>query len=212
MPLVSDAREPLMIPVRMFGSLAVCAGGMWLGPRDFGGVKPKQLLEMLLLERGRVVTKDQLAEGLWGEELPERVAATVETYVSLVRRHVGDGGRLVVTKPGGYRLVTEVASLDLDAFDRHVQGAAGSAGVERRDGFEAALAVAREEVLVDEPYADWAQPVRAQYRERRLEVLLELAECCLALGAFGDAAEYAEHALAVDSTLERGCRAAMLGR
>lgn len=46
-----DAREPSVVRVRLFGSLAVCADGRWLGPRDFGGMKPKQLLEMLLLER-----------------------------------------------------------------------------------------------------------------------------------------------------------------
>ena len=209
--MVSDAREPPVVPVRLFGSLAVCAGGRWLGPRDFGGVKPKQLLEMLLLERGRVVMKDELADGLWSEPSPERVAATVETYVSLARRHLGDRGRLIATEPGGYRLVAEAASVDLDDFDRLVQGAAGVAGGERRGGLEAALALASEEVLVDEPYADWAQPVRAQYRERRIEALLALAECCLALAAFTDAARYAERALEFDLTLERACRAAMLG-
>jgi hypothetical protein len=40
--------------------LAACAGDTWLGPRDFGGVKPKQLLEMLLLEHGRMVTMDNV--------------------------------------------------------------------------------------------------------------------------------------------------------
>jgi DNA-binding SARP family transcriptional activator/pimeloyl-ACP methyl ester carboxylesterase len=209
---MSDAREPCVVPVRMFGSLAVGASGAWLGPSDFGGVKPKQLLELLLLERGQMVTKDELADQLWGEKLPERVAATVETYVSVARRHLGDGGRLIVTEPGGYRLVAEAAAVDLDDFDRLAQRAAGAAGIERRGGLEAALALAEEEVLVDEPYADWAQPVRAQYRERRIQALLELAECCLALGLFADAARHAEEALAVDSTLDRACRAAMLGQ
>jgi DNA-binding SARP family transcriptional activator/pimeloyl-ACP methyl ester carboxylesterase len=209
--VVSDAVDSGVLPVRLFGSLAVRAGGTWLGPRDFGGVKPKQLLEMLLLDRGRMVTKDELADRLWGEQLPERVAATVETYVSLARRHLGDRGRLIVTEPRGYRFAAEAVSVDLDDFDRLAQAAASVAGVERRGGLEAALAVASGEVLIDEPYADWAQPVRAQYRERRIEALLELAECCLALGVFADAARHAEDALAVDATLERGCRAAILG-
>jgi hypothetical protein len=44
-----------------------------LGPRDFGGVKPKQLLEALLIQRGRPLTKDQLAEMIWGDSPPRRV-------------------------------------------------------------------------------------------------------------------------------------------
>ena len=48
--------------MRMFGPLQLQAGGTRLGPRDLGGVKPKQLLEVLLLERGRPVPKDRIAE------------------------------------------------------------------------------------------------------------------------------------------------------
>jgi hypothetical protein len=50
----------------------VAAGGRRLGPRDLGGPKAKQVLELLLVARGHNVTKDRLADQLWGEALPVR--------------------------------------------------------------------------------------------------------------------------------------------
>jgi DNA-binding SARP family transcriptional activator len=98
----------MVVPVRMFGPLELQLNGARLGPRDFGGVKPKQLLEALLLDRGRLVPKDRIAEMLWGERLPQRVAATIETYVSVLRRTLGR--RLVITDRGGY-LTREIEAL-----------------------------------------------------------------------------------------------------
>jgi hypothetical protein len=68
-----------IVEVRMFGPLELRIDGSRLGPRDFGGVRPEQVLEVLLLERRRLVAKDRIAELLWGAALPQRVAATVET-------------------------------------------------------------------------------------------------------------------------------------
>ena len=81
---VGSAAE--IIGIKMFGPLEVRIEGLRLGRRELGGVKPRRLLEVLLLERGRFVSKDRIAELLWGEALPQRVAATVETYVSVLRR------------------------------------------------------------------------------------------------------------------------------
>jgi pimeloyl-ACP methyl ester carboxylesterase len=45
------------VAVRMLGPLAIDAAGRTLGPRNLGGIKPRQLLEILLLARGRTVPK-----------------------------------------------------------------------------------------------------------------------------------------------------------
>ena len=49
---------------RLFGPIEVAAGGRRLGPRDLGGPKAKQVLELLLVARGHNVTKDRLADQL----------------------------------------------------------------------------------------------------------------------------------------------------
>ena len=99
-----------MVEVRLFGPIEVAAGGRRLGPRDLGGPKAKQVLELLLMARGHSVTKDRLADQLWGEALPKRAFAALENHVSVLRRHLNGVGRcrdLVVTDPGGYRLAAE---------------------------------------------------------------------------------------------------------
>ena len=52
--------------VRLFGPLSVDDGEGTLGPGDLGGVRPKQVLEILLTARGHLVPIDSLAESVWG--------------------------------------------------------------------------------------------------------------------------------------------------
>ena len=192
----------------------MAAGGRRLGPRDLGGPKAKQVLELLLMARGHSVTKDRLADQLWGEALPKRAFAALENHVSVLRRHldgVGRGRDLVVTDPGGYRLAAERIDLDLDRFDERIT-AAGKAGTRmaRKLLSEAVQAAARGEVLEDEPYAEWAEELRRTYRARLLGVHLDAAESALAERDTRSAIDHALAAMAIDPYAERAHRLAML--
>jgi DNA-binding SARP family transcriptional activator/pimeloyl-ACP methyl ester carboxylesterase len=203
------SHSPRVVAVRMFGSLELDVAGRRLGVRDFGGLKPKRLLELLLIERGRPVSKDRLADQLWGEHLPRRVAATIETYVSVLRRHLPP--RLIVTEHGGYRLPTELVSLDTDRFDALLRRAAGAGDlVARRAALETAVALGEPELLSDEPYARWVQAPREHYRRRQAQALVDLAECGLALGDYRAGLEAADRVLTREPTSERAWRAVML--
>ena len=160
----------MTISIRLFGQLSFEVGEQVLGPRGFGGVKPKQLLELLLCGHGAPVSKDRLADGLWGERLPQNVEATLETYVSVLRRSLGTRGReLVVTEPRAYRFALDQVELDVDAFDELLERAAAASTRNARSFLEDALALAgRGEVLADEPYADWAAPLRRHYNGKVL--------------------------------------------
>ena len=54
--------------VQLFGSIEIELGERRLEARSFGGRKPKQLLEILLLRRGHPVSADELARLLWPGE------------------------------------------------------------------------------------------------------------------------------------------------
>jgi len=200
-----------VVAVRLFGTIAVSVDSRWLGPRDFGGVKPKQLFEALLVQSGRPMAKDQLAEMIWGEAPPRKVAATIESYVSLLRARLGAASWLVATVTGGYRAELGGVWVDIDAFDSLVRDAAGAPAGERREKLEAALAIAAGEVLEDEPFGEWAMELRRMYAERRLQVICDLAETCLALDDAQAAIELAERALVLDPLLERAYRAVIVG-
>ena len=81
-----------------------------LGARDFGGTKAKQLFQLLVLARGEPVPKDRLADQIWRESLPVHVNATLETYVSVLRRKLsganGEGRGLITTEHEAYALPT----------------------------------------------------------------------------------------------------------
>ena len=198
------------VGVQMFGPLDVRVDGSRFGPRDLGGVKPKQLLEVLLLERGRLVPKDRIAELMWGEALPQRVAATIETYMSVLRRRLGLGRELIRTEPSGYRLMTDALELDVDRYEALLQAAATGAPAGRRRALETATRLGQLDLLADEPYAAWIVPTREHYRERQVQALVDLAECCNELGDHRAALAAAERAVALDPTRERAHRAAML--
>jgi pimeloyl-ACP methyl ester carboxylesterase/DNA-binding SARP family transcriptional activator len=195
----------------MFGSLELDVAGRTVGARDLGGVKPRQLLEQLLIERGRPVSKDRLADQLWDERAPRRMAATIETYVSVLRRRVGP--RLISTERGGYRVPVEHVYVDLDRFDALLRRAAGARGLaSRRAALEASTALGERELLADEPDVKWVLAPREHYRRRQVQALVDLAECCLELDDYRPALAAAERGLAREPTSERGCRVAMLAR
>jgi DNA-binding SARP family transcriptional activator/pimeloyl-ACP methyl ester carboxylesterase len=208
--VVAGAILELMIRVRLFGSFEVDVDGRRLGSRDFGGVKPKQLLELLVLRRGRPVSKDELTDALWPTSPPRDPTATLESYASVVRSRLGSARGLLATETGGYRFDSDRACVDVDEFDAKVRDAAGSPAGARRARLEQALALASGDVLSDEPYAPWALDLRGVYYERRVQAVCDLAGVCLALGDFASARRHAEQALLLDPVLERAHRMAIL--
>ena len=65
----------------------------------------------------------------------------------------------------------------------------------------------RGELLADEPYADWAIPLRDLYAERVVTLRLDLAEDALAEGDSAPASALAAQVLGAQPTSERtGCR------
>jgi len=202
----------MTISIRLFGTLCLEYGGRTLGPRDFGGVKPKQLLELLLCENGRPVPKDRLADGLWGERPPRSVDATLETYVSVLRRSLGCcGWKLVVTESRAYRFAMDSVQLDVDVFDANVALAARADTLTARIALDDALALAaRGEFLADEPYAEWVASLRRHYNGKILTALVATASAALSLGDAGGALMHAEAALLRDRFHEPAHRARIL--
>jgi DNA-binding SARP family transcriptional activator len=200
--------------IRLFGPLSIEEGARNLGPGDLGGVRPKQVLEILLAERGHRVPVDRLAERLWGSELPKDVAGSLQTFISMLRRRLTpDRERaraLVVTETEAYRFATELVLLDLDRFDELLERSAREPTRLARASLEQALSLVRGEVLEDEPYATWALDLRGSYQGRLLGAHLEAADAALAELDYAPALAHAEAAAALDRFSERAHRTAML--
>ena len=128
--------------------------------------------------------KDRLADLIWGESLPVHVNATLETYVSVLRRKLtlpnGEGRGLITTEHEAYALPTAGYELDLARFDELVRLAEVAEPSARRRYLEDALALATGSVLADEPYSDWAMDERWRYERRVIDTCVAAAAAAMA--------------------------------
>jgi DNA-binding SARP family transcriptional activator/tetratricopeptide (TPR) repeat protein len=197
----------------LIGPFTATRDGRAVAGPDLGGRKARLLLKLLAVERGRTVPADRITEVLWGGAPPAGPAENVATFVSRLRRALGDeviqGGR------PGYRLGPAPAvRVDLDEASRWAGEAA-----RRLAAAEPALAVVAATrahdlltaglVLEDEPAADWAQPARAEQAGLLQEIRGMLAEAALGAGDPAGAAAAAAAAVAQDPYDERARRALM---
>ena len=208
------SEAPPALQVRLFGPLEIEDGARVLGPRDLGGSRPKQVLEILLAARGHRVPTDRLADLLWSEDLPQNAAGSLQTFVSVLRRHVtsnrDEARALVVTEAEAYRFATDLVDFDLDRFDELLERSAGEPTGLARRSLEQALALVHGDVLEDEPYSTWALDLCGTYQGRVLGAHLEAADAALAELDYAAAHAHTEAAAALDGFSERAHRTAML--
>ena len=137
---------------RMLGGLAVTDGDR---PVDLGGRKQRAVLAALLFHLGRPVSPGRLQDDVWGDDPPAQPEASLQAYVSNLRRALEPGRkpreapRVLVTRPAGYALVADRADVDVMRFEDLVAG--GHAALARSDPARAAA-------VLDEAMALWAGP------------------------------------------------------
>lgn len=192
--------------IDVWGTLRVHTPTRVVTGRDFPGIKPKQLLEILIAERGHTVSKLRLADLLWADSAGYDHLATLETYVSVARRTIQPAVRardsVIVTEPGGYRLDADRTKLDLEEFDRLVRDAAESSPVAALAALNTALTLVRGPVFEDEPYADWTEPLRAGCAHKHVQALVDAGRLSLITGEAVAALALAEQAVAADPFAE----------
>src|SRR4051812_38620168 len=105
-----------MIYISLFGLTSVTSHGRHWDESHIGGVKQRQILELLALNLGDAMSKELLAECLWDGEPPPGYVATLESYVCLLRGRLGLGRgprSALATTTKGYRLDPAQVRVDL---------------------------------------------------------------------------------------------------
>ncbi len=160
---------------------------------ELGRRKQRAVLAVLTLEANSVVALDCLIDLLWGDERPARATASLQVYVSNLRR-VLEPGRLpdrpwdrLVTRPPGYLLRVGPDELDAERFKAlAAEGrrllATGQAGPARRV-LDEALGLWRGEALADLSSEKFARPAIARLDELRQLATEDRIEADLDLGA-----------------------------
>ena len=169
------------VQFRVLGPLEVDAGD---GPIPLGGPKQRAVLANLVIRANQLVPADTLIAEIWGEEPPERARHTLQTYVSNLRRTLGED--LLQGRSPGYVLVLDPLDLDAARFDslmRDAKRALPVAPTVAVATLEDALALWRGPALAD--LADQGSLVAeaARLDELRLEAQEDRIQGLLAGGA-----------------------------
>jgi DNA-binding SARP family transcriptional activator len=154
------------------------------GPLSLGGQKQRALLGLLILSAGTVVSTDRIVDQLWGEHPPKAVLASLQNFVSQLRRLLGADA--LVRKPPGYMLRVGPEQVDLLRFESLIAEARGRPAAERSQLIREALALWRGPPLADLAFETFALTEVRRLEELRLEALEERIDADLELGGGGE--------------------------
>jgi DNA-binding SARP family transcriptional activator/ATP/maltotriose-dependent transcriptional regulator MalT len=202
-PLAFGVGTDSHVQIQVLGRFEVRVGNQPVPATAWQSRKARDLLRILVARRARVVPREELAELLWPDDDPTRTGHRLSVVLSILRT-VLDPDRaagidqFILADKSGVALDPTWIRIDVEAFLGDV--AHGSRLYEQGALEEAkAILTAAEKSYVgdpfaDEPYADWAAPLREQARAAYLRTHRTLAR--LARHA-GDADQVHSHLLSI---------------
>jgi predicted ATPase/DNA-binding SARP family transcriptional activator len=171
-----------VLELGVLGPVRAVRDGRELG---LGGPKPRAVLALLLVDAGRVVPAEYLAEVLWRGAPPPGAAKTLRSYVSRLRPLL-DPEAALVARGGGYAIRVQPDQVDASRFERLV--AAGREALQAGEAaaaagrFGEALGLWRGRALADVAEVEPLALEAARLEELRLVATEGRAEADLALG------------------------------
>jgi len=182
----ADDRSEIL--VRTLGGFEVVRDGRPIDLVAWQSRKARALLKVLVTRRGHAVPRDALIEVLWPDEDPGIASRRLSVALSTVRTVLDPERRFpadtyVESDRRSVWVVTDNVALDFEVFlAAAAQGLGGrrKAGDPSDDGFDPeplrqAEAAYRGDFLEEDPYEDWAVPLREELREVYLRVVRALA-------------------------------------
>jgi len=185
--------EPAQLHVGLLGPLSAELNGTPVTP---SAPKQRQVLALLAMKAGEVVTGTTLVEELWGDRPPRSYATTLQTYIFQLRKFMeaarpGDPAarEILGTCHSGY-LLDGHCSTDVEEFGRLANAgrAAVSTGDQRlaSEQLTRALQLWRGAALVDVRVGPVLELEAICLEETRLGVLEQRISADLALGKHAD--------------------------
>ncbi|GIH06901.1 SARP family transcriptional regulator [Rhizocola hellebori] len=192
--------------VRLLGPIEVIGPH---GPANLVGARQRTLIGLLGLRVGVPVSHVNLADALWGDQLPRTAMRSLYSHVARVRQALDDCGLpgVLVTRDSGYVLELRPTEVDAVRFEERVAqgrrvlaaGAAAEAVTHLLDG----LALWRGKALEDGEPSGWAATEVDRLAHARLNALEDLWDARLRLGEQESAITEIERLLAAHPARER---------
>jgi len=197
----------MLLQVNLFGHFEVWREGQLIEtwPRQ----KTQALLQLLLSERGRTFSQDQLIEIFFPRRDPQKAINNLQKRVSELRRVLepnlnrGANSHFILSSGSheqGYCFNPNAAChIDLEVFDKSIQLAQAASASERWtqaiEHYSQAIALYRDDFLCDSRYEEWTIALRERWREKFLQALTHLAESHARLGQLLSAIECCDQVL-----------------
>ena len=137
----------------VLGPLQVTVDG---APVSLGTPKQRAVLAVLVMNRNRPVAIDSLITAAWEQWPPSEARASLHSYISNLRRLLGDARSMLENAPPGYRLAADDTACDIGRFI-----------IEKTAGVQAAAAGQFEEASrhLTTALAEWRGPVLEDLRD-----------------------------------------------
>ncbi len=181
------------VTIQLLGPLDVRASDQIVTPT---AAKQREILALLALNLGRVVTVPTLKDELWGDNPPASSHATLQTYILQLRKRLTSAlphpqdSCLICTHLGGYLLREAPCQIDVAEFDSFARR--GRAAAESGDYHAAsellsrALEVWRGPAFADVPTGRILEIEAISLEEKRLGVIERRIEADLVLNRHSD--------------------------
>ncbi|WP_203987273.1 BTAD domain-containing putative transcriptional regulator [Virgisporangium aurantiacum] len=178
-----------MIRLRVLGPLEAEVDGHTV---DLGGPRQRAVLALLVTARGDVVPVDRLIDDLWRGEPPRKAIASLQAYVSNLRRGLEPHreprtpATVLVSAPPGYALRLKPTEVDAWRFEAALTEA------KSRDDLAEALRLWRGPAFAEVADEPWAAPEAARLAELRVVARERLIEATIRAGAPAEAVPAAQ--------------------
>ena len=188
-----DGRGATGLDIHLLGPVGAERDGE---PVSLGGPPQRAVLARLAIAAGQIVTVDRLVDDVWAGEPPATAVNTLQSYVSLLRRALGDPRHLRREGPG-YVLTVSREQIDATRFEDLVaagRAALASAPDDALVKLDAALDEWHGPALADVADEEWARPTAVRWEELRLAALEARFDALLALARHAEAVGELERA------------------
>lgn len=202
--------------VQTLGAFRVWRGENEIGAREWQRKKARQLLQLFIARRGRLIEREEIFELLYRGVSPEAAARDFKVALNALN-HVLEPARgdaepaFIVREGSAYGLRTDAdVWIDADEFTRLIARAEASSNETMLEAYRRALALYHDDFLIVEArYDDWAIAERERLFALYLRAADRLASELLARGANDECIEWCEKILARDRCWEHAYRLMM---
>src|SRR5688572_8741259 len=177
-----------VLEIHLLGPFRVAVDGLPVEERRWSRRKPKLLVKLLALQPHHQLHREQIAELFWPGSDPEAAANNLHKAIHLARHALepalkpGADSRFIITEDQQVMLrAPEKLWIDADAFEELAARALKVADV---GAYDAALGLYAGDLLIEDPYEEWAGARRERLRGVRQDLLSGAARVLEAEGSY----------------------------